>query len=336
MPDGAPEDTAPVLVCATAGPTKRAPPKAKPAADLLTAAVGAALKALGARGDVSITAAPPGSFVTSIAFAHDDDAHVWAAGWLDGFDIGAVPHTWSAAAPPWATESASLSTLASTGGKALLAIGSGDRTMLVRVEPDGAYETAEVPTFSMQGQLGIAAARRGPFAWIDGSDLVLWRWGEGPHRVLTFAGAAANLSAEDPVPGGLVIRALDPSLGVYRILPYPAPGERLPPLGLDGWTRFDAASERPDRLPACGKKPFDATVNVAGRPLRARIDGADRRTAGAAVYRLRMTGKDACVAAVWAHFGEGTASFALRADLVAGRAEGGVGAPQRLSCAWRR
>ena len=154
--------------------------------------------------------------------------------------------------------------------------------------------------------------------------------------MLTFAGAAVNLSAEDPVARGLVIRALDPGLGVYRVFPYPAPGERLPRSGSTDRNRFDAASEHPDRLPACGEKPFDATVNVAGRSLRARIDGAERRTADEAVYRLRMTGKDACVAAVWAHFPEGSASFALRANLVEGRAEGGVGAPQRLSCAWRR
>ncbi len=335
VPDDGPEPAAPTLVCTTPGHSPGAPPGAQSIDALLKAAVGAALKASGASADVLVTAGPAGSFVTSIAFAHDDAAHVWAAGWLDKFDIGAVPRTWSAPAPPWASENASLTTLAYKGGKALLSIASSDRTMLVRVEPDGAYETAEVPSaLSIQNQIGVAAARRGPLAWIEGSDLMLWQWGEDPRSVLTFAGAAANLSAEDPVPRGLVIRELDPGFGVYRILPYPAPGERLAPLGLEGWTRFDAASEHPDRFPVCGKKPFDTAVNVAGRPLVARIDGNERRTDDQGVYRLRMTGGEACVAAVWARFGDGVGSFALRVDLVEGRAEGGVGAARPLSCAW--
>ncbi len=240
------EDPAPALVCTSAGPSASPPPKGKRVDVLLQRALGAELARLGATGHPTITQGDAAGFTPSIAFSFDDTARVWVAGWLDSFDLGAAPRTWSTSTPAWATSTPWLTLLASQGGRALIEIVAGDHRMLVRVDPPATTETAETTKAAAnQGELGAAAARRGPLAWVDGGELVLCRWGEGPRVVLPFPGSNTLVSAEDPVPGGIVIRTLDPAFGAYRLLPYPAPGAPVAPPNLDGWTRFDARLRAP-------------------------------------------------------------------------------------------
>ena len=349
-PPGPPADVTPVppaepagsgetaLSCTSGSSTKGPPPSSAQARTVLADAVTSVLKRLGGTGYPSFGLGNPGSFQPSAVFAHDERLRVWVTGWIDSRVIGATPHVWTSAPPAWATPNAWLDTLTASEGHAAFSIESGDRTLLVRVEPDGTADTAEVARTSgvlnLQGESGVGAARRGPMAWIDGGKLMLWPWGEPPRAALSIPGAVSLLSTGDPVPGGFPVIAIERGFGAYALLPLPGPGGSFAPPGVDGWTRFDAAATHPERLPACDRKAAGVGVQIGDRPLHARIDGADLRTGAGAHYRVLVTGKDACVAAVWASFGEGSTRSFVRADLQAGKADGGGNDPRWMRCTW--
>ncbi|XXY53069.1 hypothetical protein WME91_18240 [Sorangium sp. So ce269] len=309
----------------------------------------------------------------------------WTLRWLDPAELHGKIRSWTGPAPKGATLSATMRSVAVSGDRALFALTAAYGALLVLARPDR-IETARVPFELVPGSDVVFSeehgGRGGVIAWMHDSTLVAWVSGEPPRplaSVQTDAARALSTPTRDGVP--LILGAEDRASdwALARVVPLgrrsgaavqvaPAAataagatsaGTPAPPLPLDGWAPARDVHRDPSRLPACTLDSA-AVVSKGARFLvhRSTLDVIvdDRRAlAHDALYDVRVSGGDACVASVAAALGSewstpgvratafgvhpGRAIRFVRADFLARGAEEGAlgpdveGSPRRLTCA---
>ncbi|WP_437671074.1 hypothetical protein [Sorangium sp. So ce131] len=163
------------------------------------------------------------------------------------------------------------------------------------------------------------------------------------------AKAPAPAPAKAPAPAPAKAPAPAPPAGAAVAAGAAASPAKAPPLlPLDGWDVVPNVRRELTRLPACGARPRGARFLLDRASAPATVDG-HAAVARAAVYDVRVSGGDACVAKIAALIepearperppgaaaGPGPLAF-VRADFAARRAEGGArgpgGAARRLAC----
>ncbi|WP_437775728.1 hypothetical protein [Sorangium sp. So ce1097] len=261
----------------------------------------------------------------------------WTLRWLDPAELQGTVRSWTGPAPEGAGD-ATLARFAASGDRVVFGVRAAGRDLLVRARHGrGAAEVAEVPLELMpEAEIAFSEAPDGPIAWIRDGLLVVWSSGEAPRPIAALAGAGAHALGQ-PTSAGVPLLLSFRDLALARTVPIPpaeeaAPGalEKAPPLvPLDGWEVAPNLRTELTRLPACAARPRGARFLVHRMSAFATVDGHGA-IASAAVYDVRVSGRDACVAKIAAlidrdHRGEAWSGAGLpalvRADLAARRAE---------------
>ncbi|WP_437630995.1 hypothetical protein [Sorangium sp. So ce854] len=262
----------------------------------------------------------------------------WTLRWLDPMELQGTVRSWTGPAPEGAAGDATLVRFVASGDRGVFGVRAAGRELLVRASHGrGAAEVAEVPLELMpEAEVAFSEAPDGPIAWIRDGLLVVWSSGEAPRPIAALAGGGAHALGQ-PTSAGVPLLLSFRDLALARTVPIPpaeeaAPGalEKAPPLvPLDGWDVAPNLRTELTRLPACAARPRGARFLLHRMSAFATVDGHGA-IASAAVYDVRVSGRDACVAKVAAlidrdHRGEawpgaGLPSF-VRADLAARRAE---------------
>ncbi|WP_437500902.1 hypothetical protein [Sorangium sp. So ce1099] len=286
----------------------------------------------------------------------------WALRWLDPTELEARVRSWTGPAPEGVGRDATLARFAASGDRVVFAVRAAGRDLLVRASAGRGAEVAEVPQELMpEAEIAFSEAPDGPIAWLRDASLVVWSSGEAPRAIAALAGGGARALGQ-PTSAGVPLLLSFRDLALARTVPIPpapgaraqgaapgarvqrgareAPVQRIPPealatapplLPLDGWELAPNVRTELTRLPACAARPPGARFLLGRASAFATVDGRDA-PASAAVYDVRVSGRDGCVAKIAALLdrdrrGEarpGAASIAfVRADLAARRAEGG-------------
>ncbi|MGK3978896.1 hypothetical protein WMF38_45165 [Sorangium sp. So ce118] len=286
----------------------------------------------------------------------------WTLRWLDPTELEARVRSWTGPAPEGVGRDATLARFAASGDRVVFAVRAAGRDLLVRASAGRGAEVAEVPQELMpEAEIAFSEAPDGPIAWLRDASLVVWSSGEAPRAIAALAGGGARALGQ-PTSAGVPLLLGFRDLALARTVPIPpapgaraqgaapgtgvqrgareAPVQRIPPealatapplLPLDGWELAPNVRTELTRLPACAARPPGARFLLGRASAFATVDGRGA-PASAAVYDVRVSGRDGCVAKIAALLdrdrrGEaqpGAAPLAfLRADLAARRAEGG-------------
>jgi hypothetical protein len=247
----------------------------------------------------------------------------WTLRWLDPMEVGAKPRSWTGPPPRGIAWGSSLRAVSAQGGRALFTLRAGGKHWLARLKSPGSIELAEVPWELLPGTEVVFGAERGePIAWLHDTALVVWVSGEQP-RVIANLATHASRTLGQPTRDGVPILLGAADWALWQTLPIPPaskPGatpaaSALIPLG--GWADAPNLRRELGRLPACGARPKGARFLLHRLSGSASVDGY-REHIQSAVYDVRVTGADACVASVAA---------LLSAERGAGPAQAGKGAP---------
>ncbi|WP_437303690.1 hypothetical protein [Sorangium sp. So ce388] len=281
----------------------------------------------------------------------------WTLRWLDPTELGGRVRSWTGPAPEGVGRDATLARFAASGDRVVFAVRAAGRDLLVRASAGRGAEVAEVPQELMpEAEIAFSEAPDGPIAWLRDASLVVWSSGEAPRAIAALAGGGARALGQ-PTSAGVPLLLGFRDLALARTVPIPrapgaapgaralrgareAPVQRIPPgalatapplLPLDGWEIAPNVRTELTRLPACAARPPGARFLLGRASAFATVDGRGA-PASAAVYDVRVSGRDGCVAKIAALLdrdrrGEaqpGSAPIAfVRADLAARRAEGG-------------
>ncbi|WP_437752953.1 hypothetical protein [Sorangium sp. So ce1389] len=281
----------------------------------------------------------------------------WTLRWLDPTELGGRVRSWTGPAPEGVGRDATLARFAASGDRVVFAVRAAGRDLLVRASAGRGAEVAEVPQELMpEAEIAFSEAPDGPIAWLRDASLVVWSAGEVPRAIAALAGGGARALGQ-PTSAGVPLLLGFRDLALARTVPIPpapgaapgaraqrgareAPVQRIPPgalatapplLPLEGWELAPNVRTELTRLPACAARPPGARFLLGRASAFATVDGRGA-PASAAVYDVRVSGRDGCVAKIAALLerdrrGEaqpGAAPIAfVRADLAARRAEGG-------------
>ncbi|WP_438014795.1 hypothetical protein WMF18_28395 [Sorangium sp. So ce315] len=263
----------------------------------------------------------------------------WTLRWLDPTELQGTVRSWTGPAPEGVGD-ATLARFAASGDRVVFGVRAAGRDLLVRASHGrGAAEVAEVPQELMpEAEIAFSEAPDGPIAWIRDGLLVVWSSGEAPRPIAALTGGGARALGQ-PTSAGVPLLLSYRDLALARTVPIPpaeqaAPGAlaKIPPLlPLDGWEVAPNLRAELTRLPACAARPRGARFLLHRVSAFATVDGHGA-IASAAVYDVRVSGRDGCVAKIAALIdrdargeawpGAGTPAL-VRADLTAQRAEVG-------------
>jgi hypothetical protein len=301
------------LTCASAGPSPGTPTLLG-AAQIRPLLAGKDAKApAGARRESNVWSPGHAGMLETVALLDEEGPDkrgeppaTWTFHWYDPQELGGKVHHVGVKAPAGAAWGTSLRFAASSGGRALFAVRSGGKLRLVRLKPAGAAEIVEVPQELVpSGEVVFGAERGEAIAWGHETLVIAWLAGERPRAIAELA-THATRALGTPTPEGvpLLLGAADWSL--LRVLPLPAPEKTAPDkapapavAALDGWTRLPPLRGALGTLPACAGRTRGARFSLGRAAMPAEIDGVEE-TAGAAIYALRLTGTEACVAGLTA------------------------------------
>ncbi|WP_437808470.1 hypothetical protein [Sorangium sp. So ce1078] len=293
----------------------------------------------------------------------------WTLRWLDPTELQARIRSWTGPAPEGVGRDATLTRFAASGDRVVFGVRASGRDLLIRARPGRGPEVVEVPHELMpEAEVAFSEAPEGPIAWLRGTSLIAWPSGEAPRPIASLASRGARALGQ-PTSAGVPLLLGFRDLTLGRTVPIPpaeksatpaqrgaqaAPAPGAPPekaaqaataqtapmaapplLPLDGWEIAPNVRTELTRLPACPARPRGARFVLDRASASATIDGHGA-TASMAVYEVRVSGRDACVAKVAALVdldrrredqpsarpGGGEIAF-VRADLAAQRAEGG-------------
>jgi hypothetical protein len=274
----------------------------------------------------------------------------WTLSWHDATELGGKPRSWSGAPPKGAGWGAQLRWAAGSGARALFTLRVGTKNLLVRTKGAG-IETAEVGFDLMpSGDVVFGADKGEPIVWLRDTALVAWVSGEAPRIIGHVTSRSSRLLGE-PTKDGVPVLLSSYDWSAMRIFPIPALDKKAtspqapPSPTLEGWTMVPNVRQTVMRLPVCAAKPKAGARFIVPRGYgRAMVDGANGSLA-AALYDVRLSGMDACVAQLSTLFTpdrtptrpappppvkgakpppapKGPITF-VRADFLAKRAEGG-------------
>ncbi|WP_437596731.1 hypothetical protein WMF28_29635 [Sorangium sp. So ce590] len=267
----------------------------------------------------------------------------WTLRWLDPTELQARVRSWTGLAPEGVGRDAILTRFAASGDRLVFGVRAPGRDLLIRARPGRGPEVVEVPQELMpETEVAFSEAPDGPIAWLRGASLIAWQSGDAPRPIASLASRGARALGQ-PTSAGVPLLLGFRDLTLGRTVPIPpaektAPGTpaKVPPLlPLDGWEIAPNVRTELTRLPACPARPRGARFVLDRASASVSIDGHGA-TASTAVYDVRVSGPDACVAKVAALIdldrrtggepsagpGAGEIAF-VRADLAARRAEGG-------------
>ena len=248
----------------------------------------------------------------------------WTLRWLDPLEIGGKVHTWSGPAPkgtPWGSV---LTSAAASSSRALFAVHSGTRHLLVRAKSGGGVELVEMGSDAASSDAVFGAERGEPIAWLRDTQLYVWLAGEAP-RVLGSIAIHAARTLGQPTLDGVPVLVAGTDWAYLRTFPIPykaapaapkrGPAGRAPDAGtpepapraaavskpplpsLEGWTAAVNVRRQAARLPACGAKPRGIKMEITRPSLDVRVDGIEEQ-ASSVVYDVRLAGDEACVASL--------------------------------------
>ncbi|WP_437935022.1 hypothetical protein [Sorangium sp. So ce341] len=300
----------------------------------------------------------------------------WTLRWLDPTELGARVRSWTGPAPEGVGRDAILTRFAASGDRIVFGVRASGRDLLVRARPGRGPEVVEAPQELMpEAEVAFGEAPDGPIAWLRGTSLIAWRSGEAPRPIASLASRGARALGQPTAAGvPLLLGFRDLTLG--RTVPIPpaekaapgapaqrgargappemaapgappetaapgappetaAPAKTPPLLPLDGWEIAPNVRAELTRLPACAARPRGDRFVLDRASAAATVDGRGA-IASTAVYDVRVSGRDACVAKIAALIeperraeappsarpGAGEIAY-VRADLAAQRAEGG-------------
>ncbi|WP_437903346.1 hypothetical protein WME95_33045 [Sorangium sp. So ce327] len=263
----------------------------------------------------------------------------WTLRWLDPTELQARVRSWTGPAPEGVGRDAILARFAASGGRILFGVRASGRDVLIQVRPGRGAEVAEVPLELMpEAQVAFSEAPDGPVAWLRGASLVAWSSGEAPRPIASLANLGEPALGQ-PTSAGVPLVLSFHGLTLGRTVPIPpaattaqgATAKAPPLLPLDGWEIVPNVRTELTRMPACAARPPGARFLLDRSSAFATIDGR-RAPASTAVYDVRVSGRDVCVAKIAALMdlerrtdgqpSAGPLAF-VRADLAARRAEGG-------------
>ncbi|WP_437792711.1 hypothetical protein [Sorangium sp. So ce693] len=263
----------------------------------------------------------------------------WTLRWLDPTELQARVRSWTGPAPEGVGRDAILARFAASGGRILFGVRASGRDVLIQVRPGRGAEVAEVPQELMpEAEVAFSEAPDGPVAWLRGASLVAWSSGEAPRPIASLANLGEPALGE-PTSAGVPLLLSFHGLTLGRTVPIPpaattaqgATAKAPPLLPLDGWAIVPNVRTELTRMPACAARPPGARFLLDRASAFATVDG-HRAPASTAVYDVRVSGRDVCVAKIAALMdlerrtdgqpGASPLAF-VRADLAARRAEGG-------------
>ncbi|WP_437586682.1 hypothetical protein [Sorangium sp. So ce1000] len=263
----------------------------------------------------------------------------WTLRWLDPTELQGRVRSWTGPAPEGVGRDAILTRFAASGDRIVFGVRASGRDLLIRGRPGRGAEVVEVPQELMpDAEVAFSEAPDGPVAWLRGASLVAWSSGEAPRPIASFA-SLGEPALGQPTSAGVPLLLSFRGLTLGRTVPIPAAtrtaqgaiAKAAPLLPLDGWDIVPDVRTELTRLPACAARPPGARFQLDRASAFATVDG-HRAPASAAVYDIRVSGRDACVAKIAALIdlerrtegepGAGPLAF-VRADLAAQRAEGG-------------
>jgi hypothetical protein len=361
LPAAGPERT---LVCTGEGAAQGVPPLLG-TAEIRSLLAGKPPAAPGTRRESSTWSQGRAGMLETVALfeeegpeARESKPATWSLRWHDPREIGGRVRSFRGPVPKGAPWGANLRFAAAAGGRALFAMRSGGKFVLVRIKPSGAAETIEVPAERVpSGEVVFGEGRGEPIAWLHETEVIVWRAGEKPRAIASLSThpvRALGVPGDDGVP--LMVGSSDWTL--LRVLPVPAVDKAAPDKApavamLDGWSKLRPLRSELGAMPACGAKAKGARFSLPRLALKAQIDGVDEG-GSQAFYEVRIDGGEACVAGIVAAVGperrgrgapagkgkaaapRGPAAF-VRVDLAGKRAEGGDrgggAAVRRMRCA---
>ncbi|WP_437523067.1 hypothetical protein WME79_33245 [Sorangium sp. So ce726] len=263
----------------------------------------------------------------------------WTLRWLDPTELQARVRSWTGPAPEGVGRDAILARFAASGGRILFGVRASGRDVLIQVRPGRGAEVAEVPQELMpEAEVAFSEAPDGPVAWLRGASLVAWSSGEAPRSIASLANLGEPALGQ-PTSAGVPLLLSFRGLTLGRTVPIPlaattaqgATAKAPPLLPLDGWEIVPNVRTELTRMPACAARPPGARFLLDRASAFATVDG-HRAPASTAVYDVRVSGRDVCVAKIAALIdlerrtdgqpGASQLAF-VRADLAARRAEGG-------------
>ncbi|MDI1446758.1 hypothetical protein [Polyangium sp. 6x1] len=229
----------------------------------------------------------------------------WTLSWHDAAEVGGKVRTWSGPPPKgtgWGTE---LRAAAGNGARALFTLRVGNaKNVLVRTKAGGGVETAEVGFDLLPSSEVVFGTEKGePIAWARDTAVIVWVSGEAP-RIIGHVSTRGTRTLGEPTKDGIPVLLSSYDWSAMRIFPIPAADKKGAPAPLplaptlEGWATVPNVRNQIGRLATCGAKPkagvrFFVTRGYA----RAAMDGANGSLASA-LYDVRLSGNDACVAQV--------------------------------------
>ena len=227
----------------------------------------------------------------------------WTLSWHDAAELGGKPRSWSGAPPKGVGFGTQLRWAAGSGSRALFTLRVGSKNLLVRTKGAG-IETAEVGYDLMPSSEIVFGAEKGePIVWLRDTSLIVWVSGEKPRIIGHVSSRSGRLIGEptkDGVP--VLIGSYDwsamryfaiPAFDKKATVPFVAPAPTL-----EGWTMVPNIRQTISKLPICATKPKPGPRFFVMRGFgRATMDNATGSLASA-LYDVRLSGMDACVAQV--------------------------------------
>ncbi|WP_437275732.1 hypothetical protein WME90_31390 [Sorangium sp. So ce375] len=263
----------------------------------------------------------------------------WTLRWLDPTELQGRVRSWTGPAPEGVGRDAILARFAASGDRILFGVRASGRDLLIQVRPGRGAEVAEVPQELMpEAEVAFSEAADGPVAWLRGASLVAWSSGDVPRPIASLANLGEPALGQ-PTSAGVPLLLSFRGLTLGRTVPIPpaaktaqgAIAKAAPLLPLDGWDIVPNVRTELTRFPECAARPRGTRFLLDRVSAPATIDG-QRAPTSTAVYDVRMSGGDVCVAKMAAlidperrtegQAGAGPLAF-VRADFAARRAEGG-------------
>jgi hypothetical protein len=365
-----------VLSCKSEGPAQSAPPLLGSAQVKPLLASKAPPK--GTRREGNGWASGRASMLDTIALLEEEGPDkkgappaTWSLRWHDPSEIGGKPRSWTGPVVAGTTWGTGLRFAAASGARALFVLRRNQNTtpVLVRVSPNGKAEQLQVTDDLLPaGEVVFASDKSEAIAWIRDATLIAWLPGEPPRAIAQLATHAVRTLGQ-PTRDGVPLLLGSADWALTRTVPIPPfdkkSATRPPPPAapsLDGWARLPFLARDAASFPACAASPKGARFVIQRGTMAAQVDGVDE-SGTLALYDLRISGNDACVAGLSAFLspdrrartpapsaakpaakgattpprGAGPVAF-VRADFAGKRAEGGdrgvaPSSVRRLSCA---
>jgi hypothetical protein len=350
----APTDPEQVLACSSQGPQAGTPPLNGSAQVRQLLGGKPVPAAAGARRETTSWSSGRAGMLDTIALLDEEGPDGkgaaparWTFRWQDPAELGGRVRSVSLPAPAGATFGTSLRFAAASGGRALFALRSGGKLRLVHIKQAGSAEIVEVASELLPAsEVAFGEGRSDAVAWLREAQVIVWLPGERP-RAIARVGMHATRIVGAPTASGVPLLLGGSDWSLQRTLPIAASSEAPP--SLEGWARLPPFLHRIEALPACGPRVSGARFTLVRSSLHAEVDGASE-IAGQALYDVRLSGSDACIAGVTATLAPDnrprpsapppsapTPAAFVRADFTSKRAEGGErglppAAMRRMTC----